>query len=201
MSRILVFAKAPQPGLAKTRLAATLGPDRAAKLARQMLIHCLTEAMNANIDRVELCASPSIQDKSWKDIFLPSGLMLSDQGAGDLGERLARASKRALLDEEAIFLIGTDCPALDSQRLDEAIRALENSDAVLIPADDGGYVLFGFKRYDSSLFSSINWSTPSVAKETEDRILALDWSFTKLPALPDIDEKNDLRHLPEAWHY
>lgn len=199
MSRILVFAKAPEPGKVKTRLIPVLGAERAAQLARHMLVHSLTEALNSGVDRVELCTSPAIQDPSWKDIYLPSGLLISDQGSGDLGERLSRASRRALLDEDSIFLMGTDCPALDSSRLLDANRALEDADVVMIPADDGGYALLGLRRFHPSLFEGISWSTATVARETEDRVQALAWRLTKLPPLPDIDEPSDLRHLPKAW--
>ena len=69
----------------------------------------------------------------------------------------------------------------------------------MIPAFDGGYVLFGFKQVAARLFSTIEWSTASVAKVTQQRLAELSWSVALLAPLPDIDEPEDLPYLPECW--
>jgi rSAM/selenodomain-associated transferase 1 len=197
--RIIIFAKAPEAFRAKTRLIPALGAEGAAQLARHMLQHTLHEALASGADKVELCMAPDPTDPAWKNIGLPSSIICTLQGEGTLGERLARASARALEGGEEIFLIGTDCPALDASMLRQAIKALDDKDAVVIPAMDGGYVLLGLKRFAASIFEGIAWSTSAVLAETMDRIAGLSWSLAVLPALPDIDEPADLQHLPKDW--
>jgi rSAM/selenodomain-associated transferase 1 len=198
-SHIIIFAKAPRPGLAKTRLIPALGAEGAARLARVMLQHTLQEALAVGADCVELCMTPGPRDPAWSDCELPRSIILSDQGDGILGERLARASERALTASDAVVLIGTDCPLLTAGLLHEALNALQHSEAVMSPAVDGGYVLLGFKRFDPSLFQGIAWSTNTVASATRERISQLSWRLHCLPALGDIDEPADLQHLPEGW--
>jgi rSAM/selenodomain-associated transferase 1 len=198
-SHIIIFAKAPLPGLAKTRLIPALGAEGAARLARVMLQHTLREALAVGADCVELCTTPGPKDQAWMDCELPVSMMRSDQGEGILGERLARASERALVGSDAVLLIGTDCPGLNSRLLHEALTALQHSEAVMIPAMDGGYVLLGIKRFEPSLFEGIAWSTSTVAEATRERISQLSWRLHCLPAVCDVDEPADLKHLPEGW--
>ena len=117
--RIVIFAKAPLPGFAKTRLVATLGAQGAADLAQQMLQQMLEQALAARLCPVELCASPAATDAAWQTFDLPTGLQLSDQVEGDLGERMARAARRVLAGGESILLAGSDCPALDAAHLQQ----------------------------------------------------------------------------------
>ena len=198
-SHIVIFAKAPRPGLAKTRLIPALGAEGAARLARIMLQHTLKEALQVGVDCVELCMTPNPQDPAWRDSEIPGAITISDQGEGTLGERLARASQRALAASDSVLLIGTDCPSLNSSLLHNAFNALQHSEVVMIPAVDGGYVLLGLKRFDSSLFEGIAWSTSTVAEATRDRISQLSWRLHSFPEVPDIDEPADLKHLPEGW--
>jgi hypothetical protein len=83
-------------------------------------------------------------------------------------------------------------------RLQEAAQALQYSEATLVPAFDGGYVLLGLTRFDSSVFAGIAWSTASVLNETLNRLKQLDWRVTTLPTLHDIDEPTDLKWLPKT---
>ena len=206
--RIIVFAKAPRPGLAKTRLIPALGAAGAAALAARMLAHTLDQALASGVGEVELCAAPAPGDAMWQGVELPEGLVLTAQGEGDLGERMARAARRAIEAIEAIeageagagvLLIGTDCPALDAACLRRAASALGETDAVIAPTADGGYALLGLRRFDASVFADIAWSTPTVAATTLARLDALGWSCTRLPLVHDIDEPADLVHLPPGW--
>jgi rSAM/selenodomain-associated transferase 1 len=190
--RIVVFAKAPVSGRAKTRLIPALGAEGAARLARQMLFDTCREALLARSGTVELCFG---HDPDWNGP-LPGGVVLTDQGEGDLGERLTRAAERVTDEGEKIVFIGTDCPGLDARRLQGACRKLETHDAVIHPTFDGGYALLGLGRFDPSLFRDIAWSTPNVAPDTVARIEALGWSLHKGETLRDIDEPADLAHLP-----
>jgi len=189
--RIIIFAKAPVAGMVKTRLIPALGAQGAARLAQSMLGATVAHATGAELATPELCVTPNCGDPAW-DGLLPGGVRLTKQGPGDLGERLARAARRVIDAGERLLLIGTDCPALDRKMLAAAAAQLERHDAVLYPAEDGGYVLIGLKRFDASLFSAIEWSTDTVAQVTKARIAALGWSLFVGEALRDIDEPGDL---------
>jgi rSAM/selenodomain-associated transferase 1 len=199
-TRILIFAKAPVPGRVKTRLIPALGAAGAAQLARRMLEHTLGQALEAGIGPVELCASPAVSDPDWTGYLLPHDLQTSDQGEGDLGERMARASQRALALETRVLLIGTDCPGLSARHLRAAAAALENHEAALYRALDGGYPLLGLRAFHPSLLAAIPWSTSSVAELTLARMQALAWRVWLGDTLADIDEPADLVHLPAHLH-
>lgn len=190
--RVVIFAKAPVPGRVKTRLIPALGEVGAASLARRMLLVTMAEALAAGFQSAELCATPAHADPDWKPFLPHPGLLCTDQGEGGLGERLARAAERVTGAGESILLIGTDCPALDRQRLRAAAAALASCDAFIHPAVDGGYALLGLRRSDPSLFEGIAWSSPTVAAETIGRIEALGWSLSVGETLRDIDVPADL---------
>lgn len=191
-TRIVVFAKAPVPGRVKTRLIPALGAEGAAALAARMLARTLAEADRAGLGTPELCADPDPADPAWAGRLPEGPLRLSSQGEGDLGQRMARAAARVLGQSERILLIGTDCPALDAPRLTAAARALDAHDAVIHPAEDGGYVLLGLACFDPSIFEGIAWSTPTVAAAAIARIEALGWRLHRAETLRDVDEPADL---------
>jgi uncharacterized protein len=194
-TRIIVFAKAPQPGFAKTRLIPLLGAEAAAKLAQQMLSNTLFNALAADIGTVELCSTPKIDDIAWQGIILPVGIEITDQGEGDLGARLARASKRAIENTGFVLLIGTDCVEMSATLLREAAQSLHEHDAVIHCTADGGYALLGLKRYSAVLFSDMPWSTDAVASTTIARIGQLGWSLHVGQLLHDVDTPQDLKYL------
>lgn len=197
--RIVIFAKAPLPGLAKTRLSPALGAEGAAMLATRLLEHCLSEALAADIGPVELCVWPTTQHSIWQELTIPSTVLWSEQGEGDLGERLARASQRVTSRGEALLLIGTDCPQLNVAVLRRAALALQQHHACMVPVSDGGYALLGLNHHLPSLFSDMPWSTAAVAKLTKQRIHTEGWTFKALESLHDIDEPQDLQWLPTSW--
>ena len=200
MTRLIIFAKAPQPGAVKTRLIPALGADGAAALARAMLAHTLQQALVAGLDVIELCLSPAPDNPAWRSVALPAGVDFTWQGEGDLGERMHRAITRALaLHTGPVLLIGTDCPALSSKHLREAARQLAQHDAALLPVADGGYVLIGLQAPCPAIFRQMAWSTSSVAAETLQRLAALDLRVWQGPVLHDIDNAADLVHLPAAF--
>ncbi|MGP4733630.1 MULTISPECIES: TIGR04282 family arsenosugar biosynthesis glycosyltransferase [unclassified Psychrobacter] len=195
---IFLFAKYPAPNKAKTRLQPALGVDGAARMARQLLLHSIEQAVDTGFS-VELCVSPAPTDPCWQALDLPNSLRWSTQADGDLGLRMLIASQRALERFDKVVLIGTDCPSLTTTRIQTAVQQLDQHDTVMIPATDGGYVLLGFKRVDESLFSNIIWSTASVAAVTRQRMAALGWTLALFDPLRDIDEPKDLVHLPSGW--
>lgn len=198
--RLVVFAKAPQAGVAKTRLIPALGAQGAATLARRMLLHTLDQALAADAGPVELCMSPPPDDPAWQGVDLPGCITRSAQGEGDLGQRMARAIARVTTPPgQPVLLMGTDCPALSAQRIAEAARALAQYDTVLVPVADGGYVLIGLHAPCPAIFADMAWSTPTVAALTLQRLATLGQRVWVGPTLHDIDEPADLAHLPPHW--
>lgn len=196
---IIIFAKAPLVGFAKTRLIPVLGETETAKLAKRLFFHAIEQALNAGLGSVELCVTPSLDHACWQALDLPASLILTEQGEGDLGQRMSLASKRALQETKTVLLMGTDCPGLTADRLKCAADSLETHDACLTPVSDGGYALLGLTRFDDGLFTGIPWSTAAVARLTIERFQALNWTLANLATLHDIDEIDDLRYLPEGF--
>ena len=197
--RIVVIAKAPLPGLAKTRLIPALGAEGAALLARTMLLRTLEAALAAQVGEVELCATPDPDDAVWATLPIPAEVRWSAQGGGDLGQRLERVGGRVIGAGEAVMLIGSDCPSLTHERIREAAVSLRHAEAVMVPTFDGGYALLGLNRVDPTLFSGIAWSTAGVASATLERLQGLGWPVLLCQMQHDIDEPSDLRNLPDGW--
>ena len=202
--RILIFAKAPVPGRVKTRLIPALGAEGAARLAGRLLCHALTQALEADLGPVEVCASPAPEHPDWQP-WLPTlsqlgapghRLAWSEQGEGDLGARMARPAQGYLDAGDRVMLMGTDCPALTPHRLHEAATAVHGHEVALIPARDGGYVLLGLRAFHPSLFTTMPWGTAAVADLTLERLRDLNWRVWVGEALADIDVPADLTVLP-----
>lgn len=196
---IIVFAKAPVPGLAKTRLTPALGESGAAALAERMLNHALAQAKAADVGPVELCAAPDATHPALQAAAAEHGARLTEQGTGDLGLRMHRALTRSLMRHGRALLIGTDAPALDAAVLRQAASALQDHDAVFVPALDGGYALVGQRRADPRWFSDMRWSHDRVMDETRERLRAAGVRWAELPPVADIDEPVDLVNVPPGW--
>ncbi len=198
---IVVMAKAPVAGYAKTRLAPALGAPGASALAARMLDHAVSSALDAALGTVDLCCAPDTSDPRFATLAGDPRLSLSAQGDGDLGARMDRAFARHLPGAGRVLLIGTDAPALDAAMLRSADRALaaDTVDAVFVPTFDGGYALVGLKRRAPELFSGMTWSHAGVMMATRARATDAGIRIAELATIADVDEPEDLLHLPEAW--
>lgn len=191
-ARLLIFAKAPEPGQAKTRLVAVLGAQGAAALAKWLLLDTIERIASAELAPIELWCWPDPDHPLFLAMEGRCGLSRHRQEGRDLGERMLTAARSALGRSAAVLLLGTDCPALGHAELNAALGALGNHDAVLGPVDDGGYALLGLKRAAPSLFATIPWGNDSVVALTRARMQALGWSWWELPRLWDLDRPADL---------
>ena len=196
---VIVMAKAPVAGFAKTRLIPALGAQGAATLAECLLEHAIGQALDARLGPVDLCCAPDMSHPALAHHAAWFGMTLSAQGEGDLGARMACAFDRWLARTGCALMIGTDAPALDAAMLGRAAAALDDADAVFIPALDGGYALIGLRCAAPALFSGVAWSTASVMADTRERLAAAGLRHVELPAVADIDEPADLLHLPPDW--
>jgi len=195
--RVMVFAKAPTPGRVKSRLVPVLGETAAAALHRQLAERTLVTARAAGLGQVELWCAPGTKDAFFVACAGQYGVSLRAQGEGDLGMRMARALESALAEGETGVLIGSDCPALTPEYLRKAAAALaQGCDAVIGPAEDGGYVLIGLARGPAAaLFENVAWGTSTVMQETRTRLGTLNWRWRELTTLWDVDRPEDLARL------
>ena len=193
---IAILAKAPLPGLAKTRLAPVLGADGAANLQARFIAHTVTTAHSAALGPVTLWVAPDHHHPVFQAITAPPGVALAAQPEGDLGARMMAAVEAA---RGPAIVVGTDCPALTPENLRAAARALvDGIDVVIIPVDDGGYGLIGMQRPQPALFEGMTWSTSSVMAQTRRRLSRLGLSWREPARLWDVDRPADLDRLAGA---
>ena len=193
---LVVFAKAPQSGRVKTRLVPLLGEQGAARLHARMIEDTLRLAARARFARIELHCAPHARHRLFATLARRYSLALRTQGRGDLGARMLRACERALRTAKIVVLIGTDCPVLRVADLRAAARALHGGDdAVLSPAEDGGYALIGLRRVSPRLFSGIEWGSDSVLQQTRIRLRELGWRWRELRVVWDVDRPDDYARL------
>ncbi|EGV18768.1 TIGR04282 family arsenosugar biosynthesis glycosyltransferase [Thiocapsa marina] len=191
-ARILIFAKAPIPGQVKTRLIPALGPTGAAQLACDLLERLVRRLSGAHLAPVELWCSPDPGHPLFRDLAESEGVALRTQQGEDLGERLSAAAEDALGRADAVLLVGADVPGLDADYCASALATLAESDAVLGPAEDGGYVLLGLKAPAPTLFEDMPWGGDRVAAITRRRMASLGLRWRELASLWDLDRPEDL---------
>ncbi len=191
-----VFARAPEPRQAKTRLIPRLGAEAAAQLYSRLVRHAVETALAAGVGPTELWCAPSASHSFFRKLAAERSLKLWTQSEGDLGERMAEAFRLMLGDAAGAILIGSDCPARTARDLIEAREALARGcDAVVGPVEDGGYHLIALRRLEPRLFAGVSWGTDRVLAQTRSRLTALGWRWHELPERWDIDRPEDLARL------
>jgi rSAM/selenodomain-associated transferase 1 len=189
---LIVFARAPAPGRVKTRLAPLLGAQGAAALHARLVEKTLTTVAAAGFTRVYLYCASATNHPFLREMATRHGVLLRAQGRGDLGERMYRALRR----HPGAVLIGSDCPVLRPADLRDAARALRSGvDAVLSPAEDGGYVLIGLRRASRRVFAGVDWGEARVLAQTRARLRALGWRWSELRTVWDVDRAEDVARL------
>ena len=193
---LLIFARKPELGKAKTRLAAGIGAAPALAVYRELLAVTHAAVVQAAVPATAWLAgadddAPGASQPEWP------GLPWQPQPAGDLGRRLTTAFAAAFAGGAArVAVIGTDCPGLRATHLREAFAALRTHDLVLGPAADGGYYLLGLNtRLRPELFQNKQWSTATVLADTLADAQRLGLRVALLPELRDVDNAADLA----AW--
>ena len=198
---VLLFLKAPRPGLVKTRLAGSVGPHGAAELQRAFAADLLEwlAALRGVERRIVFAPADGREDCAR---LLPTGaggrFRWEPQVPGDLGARLSAAFSSAFEGGAGrVIALGADAPLLGPGIVRRAFRTLARRDSVLGPARDGGYYLVGLRREEPRIFEGIPWSTPAVLEETLRRIEVARLSGELLPPMGDVDTGPDLDRLRE----
>lgn len=193
---LLVMAKAPLPGIAKTRLQARAGltDERLTALATAFLDDVLAHCRQVADARIVLHVAPAAW-APWFSAFAP-GAAVEVQVEGDLGARMAAAFERAFADgARSAVLVGTDAPHMGAAVYRAAFDALARADLVLVPAEDGGYALIGLARPVPGLFDGVAWSAPTTRAETLANARRLGLVVHELEPTFDVDRARDLWRL------
>jgi len=191
---VLLFAKAPEPGRVNTRLIPALGEQGAARLHSEMVRWKAAELVRTGrpLQLWVTGAHPlfnELAEQFEAQLFLQSGR--------DLGERMQRALAHALRQAPAAVLMGSDCPSLPGSTVENAIERLTDraADAVLVPAEDGGFGLVAVTRSEPALFGGIPWGTSAVLSLTRRHLRTLGWRWSELGPCWDVDRPEDLIRL------
>lgn len=193
---LAILAKAPVPGLAKTRLIPELGAQGAARLAHKLLVRTLAAAERAGLP-VTLFTEPEPTAQQWQQLGLSDRFSCYPQVPGDLGARMAAAVERLLPASDGVLLSGTDCVEVSPELFGEAADALAQHDAVLYPAADGGYALLGLRAPCAAIFEAMPWSTAQVGALTVARLKAQGRSVFVGRTLHDVDDAEDLARVED----
>ena len=190
---IAILAKAPVPGAVKTRLVMLLGVDGAASLQDRFIHRTVETAAQAATGPITLWTDPDDRHPVFRTLAERYSLTLARQPSGDLGARMLAAIVQA---NGPALVIGTDCPTLTAVHLHDCAAALRSgAEVVVIPADDGGYVLIGMRRPIPALFADMPWSTDAVLTETRRRLTHLGLPWREPAQLWDVDRPTDVRRM------
>lgn len=183
---LVIFVKNPIPGTVKTRIAKTVGAEKAAQVYHHLLQYTQQITHYGPWEKVVYYADFINPNDGW------NGYQKAQQADGDLGQRMQQAFRdRFATNAERVVLIGSDCLAITEAHLTQAFAALDTADVVIGPATDGGYYLLGMKQLHDKLFTNMPWSQSSLLAETTLTLKRNGLTCSLLEALTDIDEWND----------
>ncbi len=202
MRQIAVFAKHWTPGLAKTRLAAEIGPERAAAIYRACLETTLRR-FDACGDRRDLVFTPREEAPAFGALAGACWRVLP-QETGNLGARLAAYVRRARTSgARAVVFLGGDSPTIPLDLIEMVWRLLKDQPVVISPAADGGYCLLGVSQFNLPIFSGIAWGTDQVLRQTTDRLRIARIDYSLVSPWYDVDDgaglarlRDELQRLP-----
>ncbi len=189
---LIILTKNPEAGMVKTRLARSIGNEKALEVYETL--RCHTARITAHVQAERIVYYSSFIPTSTNNIFLTSTFNTALQQGNDFGERMLHTIENGCAKSfNRIVLIGTDCYELTTEIIEEAFTLLEDSDAVIGPATDGGFYLIGMRRPVPEIFLNRQWSTSSVLEESVAMMQKLHIRYQLLQELSDIDTYDDLK--------
>lgn len=192
---VLCFCKHPEPGMVKSRLANDIGANEAAKVYRIMLKTTLENVCGHEFDVLLYCY-PNSNHPTLQAHATNFSLTLHSQHGKDLGEKMWTAIDSNLSTYKNLVLVGTDCLLIDANYVYKAFEQLNNgSNVVLGPSEDGGYALIGANKIDISIFQDISWSTDNVFQQTLKNLQKLEWKYSCLSIVRDLDDIDDYHYF------
>lgn len=185
---LIIFTRNPELGKVKTRLAKTIGDEKALEVYKHLLLHTMNETKLVDCDKFVFYDTSIIKNDTWLENFYQKKI----QSGKDLGEKMNQAFELLFsLGYKNCLIVGSDLFDLKKEIIDIAFKKLEKYDAVIGPAEDGGYYLLGFKKLDSALFKNKDWGTSTVLPDTLKDLNLQSVYF--LETLNDIDTFEDLK--------
>jgi len=189
INKLIIFIRNPELGKVKTRLAKSIGDNKALEVYRLLLLKTRSVVLNVSARRFLFYSDQVNLSDDWDSVYFEKQLQLN----GDLGAKMKAAFNTAFEQESSkVIIIGSDCYDLSEEIINRAFESLEEFDAVIGPANDGGYYLLGMNTFLPEVFDGIEWSTSSVFAKTVGRFKSLNRTVSVLPELVDIDEFSDL---------
>ncbi len=196
---LAIFCKTPEKGFVKTRLAASVGDQKALEIYLDLL-NITDEETRSFSSSLYLFVTSSIEDSVEKmqsilqqqDLFTDPKTKFVIQQGEDLGQKMSAAFKKLFKNHQSVVLIGCDLPDLTSALISKAFDALQSNDVVIGPSCDGGYYLIGLNKETPDLFKEISWSTEKVLNQTLEKAERLSLKVQLLDQLRDIDTLEDL---------
>lgn len=193
LNKLLIFTKSPVLGEVKTRLQPDYSPEQSLLVHKKLISHTLEMTKSLKNMDIELCCAPDRNTSFFLECENNYPITLNNQQGDDLGERMAFSLSVSLQTYEKVVVIGTDCPDIDEQYINQAFEALNSTDVVIGPAKDGGYVLLGLKKFSIDIFNNIPWSTDKVLSKTKQILKNLSWDYKELDEMQDLDRPEDLQ--------
>ena len=189
---LMIFVKNRQAGKVKTRLAKTVGDDKALEIYDKLKSHTIDVAAEVDAER-EIWYSDFVGEEQFEDEVFQEKVQIGD----GLGVRMKSAFEEGFNNgADNVVIIGSDCISITPSHIRGAFASLNNYDAVIGPAKDGGYYLLGLSKMIPELFENINWSTESVFDQTLEALRNNKNSYQLLEMLNDIDTESDLENSP-----
>jgi rSAM/selenodomain-associated transferase 1 len=196
---LAIFCKTPERGFVKTRLAASVGEQKALEIYLGLLKITDGETRSFSSSR-NLFVTSALEDSIEKmrstlqqyDLFTDPKTSFTIQQGEDLGQRMSAAFENLFKNHRSVVLIGCDLPELTSALISNAFDALQSNDVVIGPSCDGGYYLIGLNKETPDLFKEISWSTEKVLNQTLEKAGRLSLKVQLLDQLRDIDTLEDL---------
>lgn len=194
-SLLLVFSKNPTLGKVKTRLAKTIGKDKALQVYKALLKKTASVLEELAVD-IHLYYSDYIEKD---DLFSTIVTQKKVQTGEQLGERMVNAFQESFISYDKVVIIGTDLWTLETQDIKNAFKALEQHSAVIGPSADGGYYLLGMTEVIPQIFVNKQWGTSSVLPNTIEDLKSI--KYYLLQEKNDVDTFSDLEEYPTLKAY
>lgn len=184
---LIVFIKNPEIGKVKTRLAKTMGDEKALAIYKALMEHTRKIAEALPVNRRLFYSQFINESDTWSRDKFQKDLQIE----ADLGIKMATAFHTVFKENEKVVIIGSDCASLTPEIVQTAFDRLDEFPFVIGPAMDGGYYLLGMNQFTPAVFGDIEWSTETVCSTTIERINNLNKTYFLLPELSDIDYEED----------
>lgn len=193
---LVIYARMPEPGKVKTRLAADIGGGKALEMYHLFLDETMRIALSVNHATARIDYTPaSRQAFEFFSAAFPGILFFAQQG-DDLGERLIHSFADAFMKGfQKVCLIGSDLPDLPAAYISQGFKSLDQCDVVLGPSEDGGYYLVGLRIPVPELFENMPWREANLLQKTLERAAGLGLNAAELPPWRDVDDSGDLEAL------